>query len=244
MLKTVAREWLHRVDKRGVVQRLRQNLGLFARNYSPKGIVFLIRTGTPAWQLAGEGITRGALQKQFELASFLVHVTRAKPKAVVEIGVARGATTRLLARLAAPDATIIGIDVNPPPWQGDEPPRLPGQHFIHIQGNSHEATTLERARKALPGETIDLLFIDGDHSYEGVKRDYELYSPLVRPAGLIAFHDINPDHRERAGVECPEDSGQVYLFWRELAGQIAPAAEWIERPGQSGYGIGLIRKPD
>lgn len=38
-------------------------------------------------------------------------------------------------------------------------------------------------------ETIDLLFIDGDHAYEAVKRDWEEWSPHVSPAGRIAFHD-------------------------------------------------------
>lgn len=36
---------------------------------------------------------------------------------------------------------------------------------------------------------IDLLFIDGDHSYEGVKSDYEAWSPFVKVGGVIAFHD-------------------------------------------------------
>ena len=34
---------------------------------------------------------------------------------------------------------------------------------------------------------LDLLFIDGDHSYEGVRQDYKMYSKLVRDGGLIAF---------------------------------------------------------
>lgn len=38
-------------------------------------------------------------------------------------------------------------------------------------------------------EPIDLLFIDGDHEYEGVKLDCNLYLPKVRPGGLAAFHD-------------------------------------------------------
>jgi len=42
----------------------------------------------------------------------------------------------------------------------------------------------------LNGEPLDFLFIDGDHTYEGVKRDFEMYSPLVRNGGIIAFHDI------------------------------------------------------
>jgi len=37
---------------------------------------------------------------------------------------------------------------------------------------------------------IRLLFIDGDHSYEGVKMDYDLWSPFVSLHGFVAFHDI------------------------------------------------------
>ncbi len=37
---------------------------------------------------------------------------------------------------------------------------------------------------------IRLLFIDGDHSYEESRRDYELWSPWLAPEGLVAFHDI------------------------------------------------------
>lgn len=39
------------------------------------------------------------------------------------------------------------------------------------------------------GLAIRVLFIDADHSYEGVRRDFELWSPLVAPGGLIIFHD-------------------------------------------------------
>jgi predicted O-methyltransferase YrrM len=54
---------------------------------------------------------------------------------------------------------------------------------------------------------IDLLFIDGDHTYEGVKHDWELFSPFVRPFGLVIFHDTawefeqyNGRRREDLGV--------------------------------------------
>jgi predicted O-methyltransferase YrrM len=36
---------------------------------------------------------------------------------------------------------------------------------------------------------IDLIFIDGDHSYQGVKRDWELFVPYVKPFGIVVFHD-------------------------------------------------------
>lgn len=46
-------------------------------------------------------------------------------------------------------------------------------------------------------DKIDLLFIDGAHEYDAVLQDYEQWSPLVRPGGMIAFHDVvtedNPD---------------------------------------------------
>jgi predicted O-methyltransferase YrrM len=79
-----------------------------------------------------------------------------------------------------------------------------------------------------------LLFIDGDHSYEGVRRDWELYSPLVRPGGLIALHDI---------VEGPEWAvGEVPRFWREVRDTLDDVVELVESRDQGGYGIGVGRR--
>ena len=58
----------------------------------------------------------------------------------------------------------------------------------------------------------DLIFIDGDHSYEGVKRDFELYKDLLSDRGVILFHDIDPNHIfPGAG-----GGGEVLKFWEEL----------------------------
>ena len=43
---------------------------------------------------------------------------------------------------------------------------------------------------------IEFLFIDGDHSYEGVKSDFELYSKILTPGGLIVIHDTDPTYEE------------------------------------------------
>ena len=43
---------------------------------------------------------------------------------------------------------------------------------------------------------IDFLFIDGDHSYEGVKSDFELYSKILTPGGLIVIHDTHPTYED------------------------------------------------
>ena len=40
-------------------------------------------------------------------------------------------------------------------------------------------------------EPISFLYIDGDHTYEGVKSDFELWEPKVKIGGTIGFHDSN-----------------------------------------------------
>jgi len=45
-------------------------------------------------------------------------------------------------------------------------------------------------------DKIDFLFIDGDHSVEGCKLDYELYARKINKGGFIAFHDYYPDRPE------------------------------------------------
>ncbi len=61
---------------------------------------------------------------------------------------------------------------------------------------------------AYPGGPIRLLLIDADHSYAGVRRDFELWSPLVAPGGLIVFHDYLMDDVARfVDGEVRADSG-------------------------------------
>jgi predicted O-methyltransferase YrrM len=59
-------------------------------------------------------------------------------------------------------------------------------NMIPLRGWSHELST--EARKISP--VIDFLFIDGDHEYMAVKRDWELYSPFLCIGSYVAFHDI------------------------------------------------------
>lgn len=56
-----------------------------------------------------------------------------------------------------------------------------------IIGASQDSRTVKRVRRLL--NSIDVLFIDGDHEYEAVFCDWLTYHSLVRPGGLIAFHD-------------------------------------------------------
>jgi predicted O-methyltransferase YrrM len=57
--------------------------------------------------------------------------------------------------------------------------------IIAIRGFSFEATDKLKSLN----KPISLLFFDGDHSYSGVKTDWDLYSPLLKKGALVIFHD-------------------------------------------------------
>jgi protein-L-isoaspartate O-methyltransferase len=49
-----------------------------------------------------------------------------------------------------------------------------------------------KAAEGFMDETVDMVFIDADHSYEGVKKDFEAWFPKIKHGGKIAFHDVGP----------------------------------------------------
>lgn len=65
--------------------------------------------------------------------------------------------------------------------------------FVDLQADSRDPGTVTAVEKSLRGSAFDVAFIDGDHTYEGVRADWLAYSPLVRPGGLVAFHDTWPN---------------------------------------------------
>jgi len=148
-------------------------------------------------------------------------VSDLKPKAVLEIGTAGGGTLFLWCRLSAEDASIISVDLPGGLFGGGYPRwravlyryfKKPGQRLYLIRGNSHDLRTLEKVKRILGNGKLDFLFIDGDHTYEGVKKDFEMYGPLVRSGGIIAFHDIVPDYYTRYGIRTGSQTGGVPIF--------------------------------
>jgi predicted O-methyltransferase YrrM len=87
----------------------------------------------------------------------------------------------------------------------------------------------------LDGRKIDFLIIDGDHRYRGVKKDFQLYSSLVKQNGLIVFHDILCHPKV---PECKVDK-----FWNEIKRNYKNV-EFIDREDDCGWGqwggIGFI----
>ena len=190
----------------------------------------------------------GALQHRAEIIPFLKEFFPAPPAAVAEIGRAKGGTLALLCRAAAPGALVVSLDLPGGAFSGLIPllnkgawraPLLratagPGQELRLIDGDSKLPATREKFRAALAGRKLDLLFIDGDHTWDGVKSDYENYAGFVKPGGVIAFHDIQPGFEEH-GVA-------VRRFWLETALPGA-RAEFIADSSQKSYGIGALRLP-
>ena len=64
-----------------------------------------------------------------------------------------------------------------------------------FRGDSSSDDVQSAIRATLNGRQIDLLFIDGDHTFAGALADCRFYSQFVAPRGLIAFHDIVPSFR-------------------------------------------------
>jgi predicted O-methyltransferase YrrM len=181
----------------------------------------------------------GPHQIKGEILAFLDFARNRKPQRVCEIGVANGGTNFLLTHALGADAEMIGIDLL---LKNKGKLRLfqdANRQVTLLRGSSSNAEMIERVRTALRGELLDLIFIDGDHSYEGVKADFLAYSPLVRPGGMIAFHDIVQDHRARFGSNTPGWAGGVPQFWQEIkAGRTT--FEFVADAGQDGCGIGVI----
>jgi predicted O-methyltransferase YrrM len=179
-------------------------------------------------------------QVRYELIEMLKEVQKRKPRTVVEIGTAGGGTLLLLCCLADKNATVASIDLPGGKFGGGYSAwKIPlyqdfagkSQKLDLLRGNSHSDAMFQDLVSILAGKPIDFLFIDADHTYEGVKRDFQLYSSLVAKDGLIGFHDIAPI--------APDGEYGVRQFWNELKLEYK-CREIIADPKQQGFGIGLI----
>ena len=139
---------------------------------------------------------KGAFQKITELGKLISLLRRRKLRRIVEIGTYRGGTLWAWCQLATDNAQIVSIDL-PAGGEGTGgyQRRLAkyakeAQRLDFIRSDSRRERTRDTLARLLDGELIDFLFIDGDHSYESVRRDFELYGPLVRRGGIVSFHDI------------------------------------------------------
>ncbi len=164
-----------------------------------------------------------------------------RPRCVMEIGTLNGGTLFTFCRSAAENACVISLDLPGGAFGGGYPAwkntlyqafALPGQQLHLVRQDSHDPATLVKIRQILGDRQIDFLFIDGDHTYEGVRQDFEMYAPLVRDGGVVGFHDI---------VTHPKATqSQVDLFWEQIKREY-DHWEFVKNPAQRWGGIGVVK---
>lgn len=216
-----------------------------------------IKPGYPPYHIA-------VMQLRDEIEALTTLVEKEQPKSVLEIGTAKGGSFYIWSRYLDSVEYLISLDLPGGRFGGgyDEQKTnifrefAPSKEMHFIRDNSHQESTYDDVSELVDG-TVDFLFIDGDHTYEGVKQDFEMYRELVSEGGIIALHDIanHPDNeavveKRRQEVEDIEERhlswGESHIdcnvdqLWNELVDEYE-TEEIISHPKQTWAGIGVVR---
>jgi cephalosporin hydroxylase len=180
-----------------------------------------------------------------EFEELLREFIKIKPTKFIEIGSLYGWTLQHFIHYAEEGSRALSIDLPVRHFVGPQDRRVEKQEDnyknvwplwakakkckLHLITNqSQHPKTLDKTKEIFNNEKIDFLFIDGDHSYTGVKMDYEMYSPLVRQGGIVAFHDIGQN-----------EEGGCNKFWNEIKSTTAGFKEILFDSNQE-KGIGVL----
>jgi predicted O-methyltransferase YrrM len=147
-----------------------------------------------------------------EMVELLTKVSEINPKVILEVGTNQGKSAMAFIKAFDPEL-FITMDIAPRNmYQGIE---MPGENYHYLW--EHDSMKTETANevadilyKARQGDTyrkVDFLWIDGSHYPENVKSDYMKYKQLVRPGGIVGFHDIFCTSQEDIFVN---------PFWNEI----------------------------
>ena len=189
-----------------------------------------------AYDIARSRIKVG--QQKEEIRWLYERVRELSPETVLEVGIGTGGTLFLWTRASAKDAFILAVDNFPEGRLGRFSAfplvrrafGLADQRVELLLGvDSHDPMTIARIRELIGSRPVDFLFIDGDHTYEGVWADVRAFGPMVRPGGVVAFHDIS--------AHATEWTEGVARFWQEFSSWRAVEERVVD--AEPGYGVGL-----
>jgi predicted O-methyltransferase YrrM len=126
-------------------------------------------------------------------------VAAVRPKLLVELGTHRGLSFFTFCQAmkeSGADGLCYGVDT----FEGDAHTGAYGDEvFREVEAHAREhypgfayllRTTFERAAGQFCEESLDLLHIDGLHTYAAVSADFATWFPKVRPGGIVLFHDV------------------------------------------------------
>jgi predicted O-methyltransferase YrrM len=124
---------------------------------------------------------------------------------VVEIGVWHGVTTKRLRAAMHPEGVLTAVDPFPVGRLGFSVQQEIAHREVGAVVNGRVAwlrTTGPDAARS--HDRVDFIFIDGDHSEQGLLADWRAWSPLVEPGGIVALHDSRSTPERRI-----DDAGSV-----------------------------------
>ncbi len=176
-----------------------------------------------------------------ELAGLAALLREMEATSFLEIGSRHGDTLFELAMLVPSLTRFMAVDLPGGRWgrRGSDGNldravwilRRMGHAAEAVYGRSLDASVVEKARAGAPW---DFVLIDADHTYKGVKGDWEVYGPMARRA--VAFHDIvGEGKRNITGLKI-----EVPRLWRELKAEGRDVREFVDPPARMGIGVLLL----
>ena len=182
------------------------------------------------WRLARTGVV-SAWAGHVPFGHWIVRATG--PRVLVELGTEWGVSYSAFCEAVARDqldTRCFAVDT----WRGDEHSGLYDEHVYADLCRFHEARygafsrllrcTFDEALPHLPDNSIDLLHIDGLHTYAAVRHDYDSWLPKLSDRGVVLLHDINVREREFG----------VWRLWEELRAR-HPSFEFLHS-----HGLGIL----
>lgn len=150
-------------------------------------------------------------QDDDEFVWFCRRVRSLQPSSYLEIGSRHGGSLLMVSHYLRPGATVVCVDLPGADWGavGSERSlskvvnvlRRRGFRVTCFLGDSHRQETLSQVSALRPPGGFDVVFLDGDHTYEGILQDWTMYGSLGRDGGMVVFHDlVTPPHNPRVEV--------------------------------------------